>query len=56
MTHGRTYLVPDDVRDLIVPCLAHRILPAGASAATFDMHDEAAAILEGILEEVESPL
>jgi MoxR-like ATPase len=56
MTHGRTYLVPDDVRDLIVPCLAHRILPAGASAATFDMHDEAASILEGILEEVESPL
>ncbi len=56
MTHGRTYMVPDDVRDLIVPCLAHRILPAGASAATFDMHDEAAAILEGILEEVESPL
>lgn len=56
MTHGRTYLVPDDVRDLIVPCLAHRILPAGASATTFDMHDEAAAILGGILEEVESPL
>jgi MoxR-like ATPase len=56
MTHGRTYLVPDDVRDLIVPCLAHRILPAGASATTFDMHDEAATILEGILEEVESPL
>jgi MoxR-like ATPase len=56
MTHGRTYLVPDDVRDLIVPCLAHRILPAGASATTFDMHDEAAAVLEGILEEVESPL
>jgi MoxR-like ATPase len=56
LTHGRTYLVPDDVRDLIVPCLAHRILPAGSSGTTFDMHDEAASILEGILEEVESPL
>jgi MoxR-like ATPase len=56
MTHGRTYLVPDDVRDLIVPCLAHRILPAGASGAALDTHDEAAAILEGILDEVESPL
>jgi hypothetical protein len=41
---------------LVVPCLAHRILPAGASGTTFDMHDEAAAILEGILEEVESPV
>jgi MoxR-like ATPase len=56
LTRGRTYLVPDDVRDLIVPCLAHRILPAGSSGTTFDMHDEAASILEGILEEVESPI
>jgi len=56
LTHGRTYLVPDDVRDLVVPCLAHRILPAGASGSTYDMHDEAAAILEGILAEVEAPV
>ena len=56
LTRGRTYLVPDDVRDLVIPCLAHRILPAGASGTTFDMHDEAAAILEGILEEVEAPV
>jgi len=56
LTHGRTYLVPDDVRDLIIPCLAHRILPAGASGTSFDLHDEATAILEGILEEVEAPV
>ena len=56
LTHGRTYLIPSDVTTLVVPCLAHRILPAGASGTTFDMHDEAAAILEGILEEVESPV
>jgi MoxR-like ATPase len=56
LTHGRTYLTPDDVRELVVPCLAHRILPAGASGTTFDMHDEAASILEGILEEVEAPV
>ena len=56
LTHGRNYLIPDDVRMLVVPCLAHRILPAGASGTTFDMHDEAAAILEGILDEVESPV
>lgn len=56
LTQGRTYLVPDDVRNLIVPCLAHRILPAGASGSTVDVHDEAASILEGILEEVEAPV
>jgi MoxR-like ATPase len=56
LTRGRTYLVPDDVRSLVIPCLAHRILPAGASGTTFDMHGEAAAILEGILDEVEAPV
>ena len=56
LTHGRTYLVPDDIRELVVPCLAHRILPAGATTATLDMHEEAARILEGILDEVEAPV
>jgi MoxR-like ATPase len=56
LTKGRTYLVPDDVRDLVVPCLAHRILPAGASGTTMDVHEEAAGILEGLLDEVEAPV
>lgn len=56
LTHGRTYLVPDDVRDLIVPCLAHRILLAGSAGTTFDVHGEAASVLEGILDEVEAPV
>jgi len=56
LTQGRTYLVPDDVRNLVVPCLAHRILPAGATGTTLDVHEEAAAVLEGILDEVEAPV
>jgi MoxR-like ATPase len=56
LTHGRTYLIPDDVRDLAVPCLAHRILPSGASGSTYDVHHQATAILEGILAEVEAPV
>ena len=56
LTQGRTYLVPDDVRDLVVPCLAHRILPTAAAGTTLDIHEEASAILEGILDEVEAPL
>ncbi|HSW28485.1 MAG TPA: MoxR family ATPase [Longimicrobiales bacterium] len=56
LVQGRTYMIPDDVRELAVPCLAHRILPTGTSGATLDAHDQAAQILEGILEEVEAPL
>jgi len=56
LTNGRTYLVPDDVRDLVIPCLAHRILPSGATGATLDAHEEAARVLEDILEEVEAPV
>ena len=56
LTRGRTYLIPDDVRELVVPCLAHRILPSGTSGATLDTHEQAAQILEGILEEVEAPV
>ena len=56
LTKGRTYLVPDDVREVVVPCLAHRILPAGTTGATLDTHEQAAQILEGILEEVEAPV
>ncbi len=56
LTQGRTYLLPDDVHDLVVPCLAHRILPAGASGTTLDVHEEAAGILEGLLQEVEAPV
>jgi MoxR-like ATPase len=56
LVQGRTYLVPDDVRELAIPCLAHRILPAGTSGSTLDAHEQAAQILEGILEEVEAPV
>jgi MoxR-like ATPase len=56
MVRGRDYLVPDDVRDLAVPCLAHRLLPAGMGAATLDAHDQAAALLEAILDDVEVPV
>ena len=56
LTHGRTYLIPSDVRDLVVPCLAHRVMPIGGSVGTPDGHDEAARVLEGIMNEVEVPV
>jgi len=56
LTSGRHYLVPDDVRRLVVPCLAHRLLPAGATAATLDAHDQSAILLEQIMEDTEAPV
>lgn len=56
LTAGRDYLVPDDVRDVVVPCLAHRLLPAGMGAATLDAHEQSAALLESLLAEVEVPV
>lgn len=49
LVDGREYLVPDDVMRAVVPCLAHRVLPHGATAASAEAHDEGAAILEDIL-------
>ncbi len=53
---GRDFLVPSDVQKLAVPCLAHRILPVGASAASHEAHEEAAAIVQNILEEIAVPV
>ncbi len=56
MVQGRHFLVPDDILALVVPCLAHRLLPAGMTATTAEAHQEAAALLERILQEVPVPL
>jgi len=56
LVDGRDFLAPDDVRRLVVPCLAHRLLPAGASSSTGEAYDEAVAVLESILAEVPVPV
>jgi len=55
LTDTRTFLLPDDVRAVVVPCLAHRLIPAGVTSATFEMHTRSAELLERILDEVEVP-
>jgi MoxR-like ATPase len=54
LVDGRSFLVPDDIRTLLLPCLAHRIIPSsgGASAG----HEEGAALLEDLLDAVPVPL
>jgi MoxR-like ATPase len=56
LVDGRDFLAPDDVRRLVVPCLAHRLLPAGASSSTGEAYDEAVAILEDVLAAVPVPV
>lgn len=56
LVEGREFLLPDDVRRLAVPCLAHRLLPAGATLATPEAHGTAAEILAGIVERIPVPL
>jgi len=56
MVDGRDYLVPDDVDRLVVPCLAHRLLPRGITSATADAHDEAARLVRDIRAEVPVPV
>ncbi|MGI9181279.1 MAG: AAA family ATPase [Longimicrobiaceae bacterium] len=56
LVEGRSYLVPDDVRRLVVPCLAHRLLPAGSFSATAGAHEEAAATLEEIVSSTPVPV
>jgi MoxR-like ATPase len=55
MVQGRTFLVPDDILTVAVPCLAHRLLPVGTAASTAEAHQEAAALLEEIVREVPVP-
>jgi MoxR-like ATPase len=55
LVDGRTFLVPDDVRRLVGPCLAHRLAPAGGGPGA-SAHETAAAILEEIVDGIPVPL
>jgi MoxR-like ATPase len=56
MVQGRTFLVPDDILTVATPCLAHRLLPVGTAASTAEAHQEAAVILDEIIEGVPVPV
>jgi MoxR-like ATPase len=55
LVDGRDFLAPDDIRRVVEPCLAHRIIPAGGTAAG-DAYEEVRVILEDILDAVPAPL
>ena len=53
--HGRDYVVPDDVKKLAVPVLAHRVVISARYTTVLKKSEEAEGIISQILEEVEVP-
>ncbi len=53
VVRGRDYCIPEDVKDMAVPVLAHRIVPAGVGGETG--RDESARILAELLERIPVP-
>lgn len=56
LLNGRDFLIPDDVQVMVVPCLAHRLLPAAMTTASAEAHDQAATLLDGILSDIPVPV
>lgn len=53
---GRDYCLPDDVKKLAAPVLAHRVVANQRAASTLRRNEEAETILQDILDSVEVPL
>lgn len=55
LVDGRDFVVPEDVRRLVEPCLAHRMVPAGGAVAG-DAYEETRVVLEDIVDDIEAPV
>ena len=53
---GRNYCTPDDVKRLAVPVFAHRVIVSTKYSSPLHKSEEAEAIIQGLIEEVEIPL
>ena len=53
---GRDYCIPDDIKRLVLPVLAHRVIVSSRYSSPHKRSEEAEAILEEILRSVEVPL
>jgi MoxR-like ATPase len=55
LAEGRDYLVPDDVKDLAVPALAHRVMVRGRMGAPGPGDMDGAAAIHAILQDIPVP-
>jgi MoxR-like ATPase len=53
---GRDYCIPDDIKQLVLPVLAHRVIVSSKYSSPYKRSEEAEAILAEILRSVEVPL
>jgi MoxR-like ATPase len=56
LLRGRAYVEPDDVKQLCVPCLAHRVVLAGRAAAAGEVERDAAErVIRDLADQVPAP-
>ena len=53
---GRDYCIPDDVKQLVLPVLAHRVVVSSKYSSPYTHSEEAEAILAEILRNIEIPI
>jgi MoxR-like ATPase len=53
---GRDYCIPDDIKQLVLPVLAHRVIVSAKYSSPYKRSEEAESILAEILQSVEIPL
>ena len=56
LVEGRTYAVPDDLKRLVIPVFAHRLVVNSKFASTLKRLEQAELILKEILESLDVPL
>jgi MoxR-like ATPase len=53
---GRNYCIPDDIKRLVIPVLAHRVVVSAKYSSPYNRSEESEEILAEILQSVEVPL
>ncbi|NLT66481.1 MAG: MoxR family ATPase [Acidobacteria bacterium] len=53
---GRDYCIPDDIKSLVLPVLAHRVIVSSKYSSSYRRSEEAEVILAEILRNIEVPL
>jgi len=56
LTEERTFCIPDDIKRLVVPVFAHRIVVSSRFASSLRRSEEAEAVLNELLKTVSVPL
>ncbi len=56
LTEERTYCVPDDIKRLVLPVFAHRLLVSSRFSSSLRRSEEAEAVLKEIMKTVSVPL